>query len=131
MEFSYVDLKTLTKDENLYAALRDLQHLLKSVHGNTIHLCKGRSGIIIRGYVFVTEQMDLCTNVCLHVVKSGPEDINNPLDYCEKTCGRFVASRAQATLIENYSKLIYTLAKYGLEFRSRLGEAFFQTEIKS
>jgi len=32
-------------------------------------------------------------------------------------------------LIENYNKIVYTLAQHGFEFKARLGESIFQIEI--
>ncbi len=130
MDIGYIDFKTLTKNEELNTVLHHLQRSLKAVHGNVVQVCKGRNGIIIRGWYFVTEQMSLCTNICLHIVKSNSENIDNPLDYCEKTCEKFIAPRARATLIENYNKLVYTLARHGFEFNARLGDSIFQIEIK-
>jgi len=128
-DVGYVDFRSLTKDEKLYTVLHHLRSLLKTVHGNVVHACKGRSGIIIRGWYFTTEQMDLCINTCLHIVKSECEKADKPFNYCEKTCEKFVVSRARVTLIENYNKLVYTLAQHGFEFKARLGESIFQIEI--
>jgi hypothetical protein len=126
-----VDVSSLTKDENLRTILHNLLNSLKTVHGNEIYVCKGRDEIIIRGLYFTSDHVDLCENVCLHIIKSENGNIDSPFEYCQKTCEKFVIPYAQATLIENYSKLIYTLARNNVKFDARLVDTVFEIAIKA
>jgi hypothetical protein len=130
VDIHYVDVRSFTKDENLRTVLHHLLNSLKITHGNELYVCKGKNGIIIKGWYFVADYLASCENVCLHIVKSECKDIDNPLDYCEKTCEKIITPYARVTLIENYSKLIYTLARHGFEFNARLDDTIFQIEIK-